>query len=203
MNSDKVKSTALVSFVVLAFLSWSGICYAASLQESSVQQVENNDSLNAVKQSSQDCKYDSQEEIESSKGHDWFFYITNIIITSLLTLFINYLNMRFELIKLNKEPEIDRLKTIVLAGIENERKIYCDLKSVQEYLSCGKKSKALIEATKVSNFIVDNKLDIKGTLFSMANDFIAYVTNVAQGKQSRDQQLESEFFISYVKEYRK
>lgn len=194
----------LLCCFVFSMSSWNGCCVSqVAPTEISDEQYQTQDSTINNEQSSQARELSVPDSTKDNNQHDWFFYFFNIIITTSLTLLVSYLNAKFELIKLSKEPQIDRLKTIVLAGIEYERKIYCDLKAVEEDLSCGNMEQALLSVTRVSNFLVDNKLDIKDSLYSLANDFIAYVTYVAQGKQSRNQQIESEFFINYVKEYRK
>jgi hypothetical protein len=69
-------------------------------------------------------KTEIKDEREANNQHDWVFYILNILITSSLTLLINYLNSKFEIIKMQNEPSIDRLKTIAIEGIKTEKKIY-------------------------------------------------------------------------------
>ncbi len=167
-------------------------------------QMQNKDSI-GIKT---DIKSDTQviifkDEREANNQHDWVFYILNIIITSSLTLLINYLNSKFEIIKMQKEPSIDRLKTIAIEGIKTEKRIYTDLKSAQEHLSYGRKDDALKSASDISNFLEENKMDVKPSLYIYATDIISYITSVAQGKDIRSELRESQLFEAYFKEYRK
>lgn len=143
-----------------------------------------------------------KNERETNNRHDWAFYILNILITSALTLLINYLNSKFEIIKMQNEPSIDRLKTIAIEGIKTEKRIYTDLKSAQEHLSFGRKEEALKVASDTSNFLEDNKMDVKPSLYTYATDIISYITLVAQGKDIRSELTERKLFEAYFKEYR-
>ena len=138
-----------------------------------------------------------KEEREASNQHDWVFYILNIIITSSLTLLINYLNSKFEIIKMQKEPSIDRLKTIAIEGIKTEKKIYTDLKMAQEYLSFQRYEDALTLVKDTSNYLEENIMDVKPSLYTAATDIISYITSVVMKKDVRSEQHERELFETY------
>ena len=167
-------------------------------------QLQDKDSIGIEK----DAKYSTQvivlkDDREANNQHDWVFYILNILITSSLTLLINYLNSKFEIVKMQNEPSIDRLKTIAIEGIKTEKKIYTDLKAAQEHLSYERKNEALKSASDVSNFLEENKMDVKPSLYTYAIDIISYITSVAQGRVVRSELKERHLFEAYFKEYRK
>ena len=169
----------------------------------SCKQIQDQDSINNLLDKAGTQIIVIKEEREANNQHDWVFYIMNIIITSLLTLLINYLNSRFEIIKMQKEPSINRLKTISIEGIKTEKKIYTDLKSAQEHLSYNRKEEALSMVNNVSNYLEENKMDIKTSLYTYATDIISYITSVVMGKETRSEQRERELFDIYYKDYRK
>lgn len=144
-----------------------------------------------------------KDEREANNQHDWTFYILNIIITSLLTLLINYLNSKFEIIKMQKEPSIDRLKTISIEGIKTEKKIYTDLRTAQEHLSFQRNDDALALVRTVSNYMEENKMDIKPILYTDATDIISYITSIVLRTEIRNEQRERELFDAYYKDYRR
>jgi hypothetical protein len=190
--------------IVLTILCQPLIIFASNVTKpDSRDQSRIEDSL----ESPRDTKTNTQiivlkDERETNNQHDWTFYILNIIITSALTLLINYLNSKFEIIKMQNEPSIDRLKTIAIEGIKTEKRIYTDLKSAQEHLSFGRKEDALKVATDTSNFLEENKMDVKPSLYTYATDIISYITLVAQGKDMRSELTERKLFETYFKEYR-
>jgi predicted RND superfamily exporter protein len=204
----KHKRVYLFIFLLVgAFMSYSCATHAVNSNDSST--IHNAQmQINDFKETEKDGKSSTQvivikDEREANNQHDWVFYILNILITSSLTLLINYLNSKFEIIKMQNEPSIDRLKTIAIEGIKTEKKIYTDLKSAQEHLSYGRKEDALKTASDISNFLEENKMDVKPSLYINATDIISYITSVAQGKNIRSELRESQLFEAYFKEYRK
>lgn len=167
-------------------------------------QLQNIDSLIAIQDTQQGVQIIVlKDEREANNQHDWTFYILNIIITSLLTLLINYLNSKFEIIKMQKEPSIDRLKTISIEGIKTEKKIYTDLRTAQEHLSFQRNDDALDLVKTISNYMEENKMDIKPILYTDATDIISYITSIVLKTEIRNEQKERELFDAYYKDYRR
>ncbi len=198
------KKSLLIFPIVLAVL-----CYPLEITANDTMPICNIQSQNVDSLiETQDTKPSAQiivlkDERETSNQHDWTFYILNIIITSLLTLLINYLNSKFEIIKMQKEPSIDRLKIILTEGIKIEKKIYSDLRTAQEHLSFQRDDDALAIVKIVSNYMEENKMDMKPTLYTDATDIISYITSVVLKSEIRSEQRERELFDVYYKDYRK
>ncbi|MBO5552866.1 MAG: hypothetical protein J5937_01535 [Paludibacteraceae bacterium] len=200
----KSKYSLILLSIVLAVVSYPLAIVANDTMSICNAQSQNVDSLITI----QDIKQSAQiivlkDEREANNQHDWTFYILNIIITSLLTLLINYLNSKFEIIKMQKEPSIDRLKTISIEGIKTEKKIYTDLRTAQEHLSFQRNDDALNLVKTVSNYMEENKMDIKPILYTDATDIISYITSIVLGTEMRNEQRERELFDTYYKDYRR
>ena len=200
----KSKYSLILLSIVLAVVSYPLAIAANDTMPICNAQSQNVDSLITI----QDIKQSAQiivlkDEREANNQHDWTFYILNIIITSLLTLLINYLNSKFEIIKMQKEPSIDRLKTISIEGIKTEKKIYTDLRTAQEHLSFQRNDDALNLVKTVSNYMEENKMDIKPILYTDATDIISYITSIVLGTEMRNEQRERELFDTYYKDYRR
>ena len=104
---------------------------------------------------------------------------------------------------MQKEPSIDRLKTISIEGIKTEKKIYTDLRTAQEHLSFQRNDDALNLVKTVSNYMEENKMDIKPILYTDATDIISYITSIVLGAEMRNEQRERELFDTYYKDYRR
>ena len=200
----KSKYSLILLSIVLAVVSYPLAIVANDTMSICNAQSQNVDSVITI----QDIKQSAQiivlkDEREANNQHDWIFYILNIIITSLLTLLINYLNSKFEIIKMQKEPSIDRLKTISIEGIKTEKKIYTDLRTAQEHLSFQRNDDALNLVKTVSNYMEENKMDIKPILYTDETDIISYITSIVLGAKMRNEQRERELFDTYYKDYRR
>ena len=190
-------------FIILILCINAESCFSQKQLDTSALQVQRMDTTIVPTSGNHQIIIVKETAQSADKQHDWLFYFFNIIITSILTLLMNYLNSKFEIIKLQTEPSVDRLKTIAIEGIKTEKKIYTDLKLAQEHLSYGRKQDANEVITSTSNYLEENKMDIKPALYSYATDIISYITLVVQGKETRSEQNESQLFEAYYKEYRK
>ena len=185
-------------FLVYVILFCNVVTMANNTAQISIDSVNNNDNLTR-----QICNVSPKDDNnQQHTQHDYWFYFINIIITSLCTMLINWITSKFDLKKQDKEPNIDRLKTIAIEGIKVEKRIYNDLKTAQEHLSYGRHKDALEQATYVSNYLEDNKLDVQDILYTDAVSIISYITEVSQKRKTRNEQHESQLFTTYYKHYR-
>jgi len=188
---------ALLFFVYL-ILFCNVVTTANNTAQISIDSVNNNDNLTR-----QICNVSQKDDSsQQNKQHDYLFYFINIIITSSCTMFINWIKSKYDMKKQDNEPNIDRLKTIAIEGIKVEKRIYNDLKTAQEHLSYGRNKDALEQATYVSNYLEDNKLDVREILYTDAISIISYITEVSQRRKTRNEQHESQLFTTYYKHYR-
>lgn len=185
-------------FLVYVILFCNVVTTANNTAQISIDSVNNNDNLTR-----QICNVSQKDDSsQQNKQHDYLFYFINIIITSSCTMFINWIKSKFDMKKQDNEPNIDRLKTIAIEGIKVEKRIYNDLKTAQEHLSYGRNKDALEQATYVSNYLEDNKLDVQEILYTDAISIISYITEVSQRRKTRNEQHESQLFTTYYKHYR-
>ena len=185
-------------FFVYLILFCNVVTTANNTAQISIDSVNNNDNLTR-----QICNVSQKDDSsQQNKQHDYLFYFINIIITSSCTMFINWIKSKYDMKKQDNEPNIDRLKTIAIEGIKVEKRIYNDLKTAQEHLSYGRNKDALEQATYVSNYLEDNKLDVREILYTDAISIISYITEVSQRRKTRNEQHESQLFTTYYKHYR-
>lgn len=144
---------------------------------------------------------DQKEEKSTQKEHDWWFYIINVIVTTSLTCFLNWLNSQIKVKELKIGAHVDRHKAILIAGLEIEKTIYSKMIDIKQDISCGNTDKVAEKVEILSNYTVENRINIRDSLYTIINDFTTYATGYANG-DGRDQQKEQNFITKYINDYR-